>query len=69
LAGFAGGENNFRGEVGTPLARGGLMFRRAADEFVPAAPLGRPFQPDQSGRAESRNGGGWKDEVGEDTLV
>ena len=56
-------ENDFRGEEGTPLAGGGLVFGCAADEFVPAAPGGGPFQTDQSGGAKPGNGGGREDEV------
>jgi len=63
------GKNDFWGEVGTPFAGGGAMFVRAADEFVPAAPGGGPFQPDEAGGAEPRDRGGRKDEVGKDALV
>jgi hypothetical protein len=42
---------------GTPLAGGGVVFRRAADEFVMAIRFA-----DEPGGAESREGGGLKPE-------
>ncbi len=55
-----GFENHLRRKQRTPLARGGVVFRRAADKFVTA--IGIFHEP---GGAEPRDGGGLEVERGE----